>query len=442
MPNELLLNEPRLGALIDFDPLTPEVQVTLERTDKSIQATIPWIDESSPYASWFLPTDFGDPYARPAGEVPSRLLFADSHGSILLLDCAVRGFHSSFRGAGSGRIVARAAVLSVQDDVDYEHPDGLVSHVSGLREWRGVTSWGRDRPGEREVSFTTLDVPALEIGTYRGFSLAFNSTWSVRPGEDRESYALTDSLEVRTTTRDYRPWEEHLDLHHAVRDLLVLSRWHRESCIPKNVRRRDNPSRNAAGGEMGEGWPSIIVADTVAAPPAGYRPHLIPYEALQDAGILRWLSLREEFARALDPIISCKQLRQATPHTVLAHTGPGLEALGYLLLRQDGDSETKAGRSTLQTRLERIQSDIAGVATFASADWPVTWASAYNAVKHANRDLPDETALLNAWREAVLAVRTWVALRLGVPPNHVRRELELDPQSNPYVPVRRSTSPQ
>ncbi|HSO29749.1 MAG TPA: hypothetical protein VLS28_07580, partial [Candidatus Sulfomarinibacteraceae bacterium] len=39
-------------------------------------------------------------------------------------------------------------------------------------------------------------------------------------------------------------------------------------------------------------------------PPTGYRPHLIEYPDLGPAGIARWIDLRNEFARALDPVIT------------------------------------------------------------------------------------------------------------------------------------------
>ena len=63
-------------------------------------------------------------------------------------------------------------------------------------------------------------------------------------------------------------------------------------------------------GVAGSGFPCRSV-DWRAA--SGRR--LIRYEDLHEAGILRWIALRGEFSRALDPVISSVDLRSATPNT-------------------------------------------------------------------------------------------------------------------------------
>jgi len=157
-----------------------------------------------------------------------------------------------------------------------------------------------------------------------------------------------------------------------------------------------------------------VADDHRESPPSGYRPHLIEYQELGSAGVARWIDLRSEFARALDPVITSLGLA-ATVNTLLAHTGPGLEALGYLLMLRDGASQDRAAGATLRERLERVLVDIDGTVPFDGATWVSNTVKTYNGLKHANRQPPEEVDVANAWRECVLAVRAWVALELGCP---------------------------
>jgi hypothetical protein len=213
----------------------------------------------------------------------------------------------------------------------------------------------------------------------------------------------------------------------------VLSRWRKESCVAVRAHRQDDPLRTLDGEEHGDQWRTVVVADDDReSPPVGYRPHLIEYQDLGSAGIARWIELRNEFARALDPVITSMDLA-ATANTLLAHTGPGLEALGYLLMLRDGASQDRAARATLRERLERVLVDIDEAVPFDGATWANKTVETYNGLKHANRQAPAEVDVANAWRECVLAVRAWVALELGVPAEQVTGRLKNDPQRHPYV---------
>jgi hypothetical protein len=197
--------------------------------------------------------------------------------------------------------------------------------------------------------------------------------------------------------------------------------------------RQDDPLRTLDGKEHGDQWRTVVVADDDREPPPiGYRPHLIEYQDLESDGIARWIGLRNEFARALDPVITSMGLA-ATPNTLLAHTGPGLEALGYLLLLRDGASQKRAAGATLRERLERVLVDVGGTLPFDGTAWASKTVETYNGLKHANRQAPEEVDVVNAWRECVLAVRAWVALELGVSAEQVTARLSNDRQRHPYV---------
>lgn len=441
MPNELTIGTRRVGDFIDFYPNTPEVKVTLERSERGISVTLPWSDPESPYAQWFLGEHrvMRIPAAQELPSVPERVLFHDSHGSVLLIRCWARGFHSNTFGPGAGTLWARAAIMGVDGNVEFDRPHGLQTDISGLREWLGVTSWDEKldwNDGPPVASLTSQSISATEFGEYKGVTLMFQPDWQILPEEGRDRRVILDLLRCVTRSGESLGWEEHRQIHLAVRDLLVISRWHAESCVEVYALRSDDPLRTLDGKEHGAQWRSVVVSDDErASPPAGYRPHLIRYEELLEAGVQRWLTLRDDFARALDPVISSIEMRGTTANTLLAHTGPGLEALGYLLMLRGGVAERAAARANLQARFDRILQDLGHTLPFDGPAWASNTIAAYNGLKHANRAEPDSVDVLNAWRESVMVVRAWVALELGVPPDEVKERLAQDPQRSPYVKI-------
>lgn len=168
-------------------------------------------------------------------------------------------------------------------------------------------------------------------------------------------------------------------------------------------------------------------------PAAQRKRHLVTFEEVGASGLARWIALRDEFGRALDPVITSIDFRNERASTVLAHTGPGLEALGYLLLRRDGVSRKEAADASLRSRLERSMLDVDECVPFDTGAWPTRFAAVYNSLKHANREAPEVVDVMNVWREGVLAVRAWVALELGVGRATVAERLRNDPQRYPYV---------
>jgi len=437
MPNTLDIGAPRSGDLVDFDA-TPEVKVSLERTDKRIGLTVAWSTPDSPYAAWYLGEEVA-PGLRMGGQVPkpapSRLLFYDSHGTVLLLGCWARGYHAAISGPGSGRIWASFAVPGVRENIDFERVNGLRTEISGLREWLGISSWARREDYKTRVIELKSEFPAsITAGTFEGLDINFGPARNLtKVKDDPDKQVVHDLIWCQTRSSGRLDWEEHLTVHRAIRDLLVLSRWHGESVVFNYAMRTDDPLTTMDGKTHGEQWRAVIVAeDTKATPPSGRREHLIRYGELGTQGLLRWLTLREEFGRALDPVISSIDLKSATPHTLLAHTGPGLEALGYLLFVRDGKTSGQASGMSLRARLERILADLGDCLPFDGPAWVDELVRDYNGLKHANRAAPDQVDVLNSWLRSVLVVRAWMALELGVPAEGIKSRLQQDPENKTY----------
>lgn len=433
MPNELTRGTRRTGDLYDAHADTPEVKVTLERSTLGISLTIAWSNQEVPYANWFL-RDGG--YIAGTGPhetvpVPRRVLFHDSHGTVLLIQCWAHGYHANAFGPGSGTLWSRAAILGVEQVLEFDQPHGLQTEISGLRQWLGVRSWKEEISQNQPLALTirSVDTPLIALGEFDGVSFELAPTWRFVPENNSDRHVLLDVVNCITRSREPQDWDLHLDLHRSVRDLLVLSRWRYESCVPTRAMRLDDPLVTLDGKSHGDQWREVIVSNDDRAPsPSGWNPHLIEYVDLGVDGVGHWIRLRKDFARALDPVISSIDLRSATPHTRLAHTGPGLEALGYMLLQRDGMSEAAASGAPLRKRLDRILDDVADCLPFDGAIWAAHMVRAYNGLKHANRALPDDLEVMQVWAECVIVTRGWVARELGVGREAVRSRLEDDRQ--------------
>jgi hypothetical protein len=322
----------------------------------------------------------------------------------------------------------------VREDLDFSELHGLRTEVSGLRGWLGLRSISQDiDPETRIFTVTASNGDPIEVNE----SLVLQPTWRTSNGDSGEYVTVKDLVYCQTVLEAASAWDVLKRSHLGIRDLLVISRWFPEACTISAVQRSDDPVQTLDGAEHGPQWRAVVSkGDEAPAPrPSGYRPHLVEYNDLGVDGINKWLSLRDDFSRALDPVVSDRFLDEVGAVTHMAQVGPGLEALGYLLLVRDGVDEKDAARSTLRARLERILKDVAGAVPFTGTDWVDGTVNAYNGIKHANRQLPTELELANRWRESVLIVRIWIACELGVAPSDVLKRVENDPQNSPFVPV-------
>lgn len=369
--------------------------------------------------------------------MPTRLLFHDTHGSVLLIGCRARGYRANLFGPGSGVIHADYAVLGVGSDIDFGLPTGMRTEISGLREWLGVSSikeqnFFKQTPNKMIIEVESADSIEITIG------LTLEPSWRRDWKPSRDELVVKEVLYCESGGEFGGDWRSQIRPHLALRDLLMLSSWRKEHCAVKFLLREDDVIETADGTNHGAYWREVLHKEAVAPASRGAGvDHLIRFNDIGVAGLREWLPLRETFARALDPIVSSRILENLSTSALLAQVGPALEALGYLLLLEDGKSESLAGRATLKEKLDRISSDISEISPFDTVQWSERTAIVYNSLKHANRAMPDELEVANRWQESILAVRLWVALRLGVDAAELRSRAARDSQTTPFVRISR-----
>src|SRR5690606_22967270 len=150
----------------------------------------------------------------------------------------------------------------------------------------------------------------IDLGVRNGISLSLQTSWGLEYEDGGDRRILTDSTACRTRSSDPVPWREHLKLHHAVRDLIILSTWKDETCTESLVLRLGDPLRTLDGVARGvEQWRDVVTGGSFQGPTRTQRRHLIRYDDLGASGHAQWLALRDGFARALGPVVSCIRLK-------------------------------------------------------------------------------------------------------------------------------------
>lgn len=142
------------------------------------------------------------------------------------------------------------------------------------------------------------------------------------------------------------------------------------------------------------------------------RP-LFAFADINSAGIVKWLAFAEENRRGLRPFLRLLDIREGTIDEHMTQLGIAIEALGYQAFLDGGSSEKSADKKTMEQRVRKIASQVSGCVPNIPTTFAKDLADGYNAVKHANRPVPDPADLLANYRLGVRIVRAWIAIRLG-----------------------------
>jgi hypothetical protein len=398
------------------------------RTEGSIVLNLPWLqdqDADRKLERWFgSHAHWGDDpdQSRYEYKPPEAFDFYDALGNIALVGCRAGGYQRDFiSGAGVGRVVVTFALRGATGAQKYAKLNGLRSEIDGLGSWLNARSVVSRPVFDAESRLRTMDFH-VESPAARRISRRMNLT--IRPafrygaGEHPDETVITERMFVETDIRAARSWDEHLSLHVAVRDLLRVAAWQRLNFLQHEATRDDDPLRTLDGAAHGRQWypvETVTTGVTAGSAGSGRASFLFTFEEIGGSGVSRWIALLASMSRAFEPILGLLTLQQATIEARWAQLGIGLEALGYLLAREQGISAKRASEQSFQARLERILNDsVLTIPSFDSGNWMNDARLAYRAVKHADNALPTPPELARSYVRGIQVFRAWLAGRLGV----------------------------
>ena len=441
--NELVVGEPRLGWFIDGNPDTDEIAVMLRDTGSAIELMIPlkgMFGEGDPYGRWWSSAfHFGDDpdRNRHSYKPPRVLLLHDRHGPVVLVGCRSAGSSSNFR-IGQGRIVANYAVLG-GGTLKYEKINGLRAEVPALAAWTRLSNMEVrvETSNQNRVRAVQMKLTNAEpVPLARPLNLVMRSTW--RTEQPLGSFLAYEGVKLETAVRDARSWDEHLNIHSAVLDLVSIAAWRPFGFSTIEVRRADDPTRTMDGNIIGERWSQVETHRLPKHEEWVKEPlFLFPYDEVGPRGVARWLRLRKVYGRVIGPLLSILRSDDRWSHSNVVQSGIALEALGYLIAVEKNGGANLNSRKQMNFKpgLQVILNDMR-LKPFDDLDgWIGRADTAYMGLKHLDRPEPDSLVMLNALRENLLILRFWIALQLGVKPKSLKDALGSDPLANEFVLV-------
>jgi hypothetical protein len=438
--NELTQNQPRIGWFADDTP-TPHVAVMLNDDGRQISLTVPFRrnDPSDPYSRWFSShVHFADDPERVKHSYnpPSVVIFQDQDGDVVLVGCRAGGSRSNL-SIGSGQIVANFAVLGGKN-FRYARINGLRTEIPGLARWSGQKSVNIQRILDTEHRLKRLEInleaaQALPLSQKRNLTLLPN--WRTSEPDKIGTFATHDVVQIQASSKRPLSWEDHLNGHLALRDLLVVAGWRKFGYSRIEANREDDPHKSLGGHVFGPKWSEVMTHRLPKQSDLDANPSFIfEFSDIGAKGVRRWMAIRPHFERAIQPFIGIIDQEDAYWETRMAQSGIALEALGYQLeVDSGGKGLNNYGQITYRKALKNILDDMKFIPLADPDDWIERSRTCYMGVKHADNPTPDQLVLANALRENLQILRYWVAGRIGCNKRRLAKSVETDPLSNEYV---------
>ena len=437
--------------MIDGLPETPRVAVKLERTDKRVQVTVPFLEgHNDIYQYWFSSgINYGDDpdKTKRRYEPPPSVGFHDAHGDVGLVGCRDVGSRLHLGGAsiGEGLLDIDFAILGAKSGAAYESINGLRSEVEGLGTWIGLRSLDTnpkfDESGRLEsVDFHLARVPSVRIA--RRLNTELLSNWRYEPGPEPDQTTISERMQIQTRVSKAVDWDAHFAMHFPLRDLVRVASWRRLNFVGHEVMSVADPIRTLDGATHGDRWLPALTHRTGVSDKAanlGWNDFLFSFGDVGPRGVRRWLEMGRKFERGMAPLVSLLELKGAALNAHLAQVGIGFEMLGYDLMLESGMSRSRARRATFTEQVRAVSSSVADVLPFSADDFPEFLRRMYIGVKHADRVEPEWQEMYLATREAIQVFRAWVALGLGVPKDMLKMRLENDKVTREIRSVQRSS---
>lgn len=135
-------------------------------------------------------------------------------------------------------------------------------------------------------------------------------------------------------------------------------------------------------------------------------------------GVRRWIDVRQEWERALNPLLGRLYADSATVDVALLQTGVAMESLGYITGRAAGQGKQKAASRALKEVIQEVFSavppELYGYVTDPLDVFAKDAADAYNGVKHADKPLPNGRWAWIVSETFALVLRAHIFRALGV----------------------------
>ena len=419
--NKLRVGEPRLCRLVDGNPNTPEAVVMLQDTGDAIETTFPLSGmaepDDGPYDRWWSQgAYYGDDPDREKYSYapPSTMLLYNSGGCVVLVGC-----HAARRisgpAAGTGVVVSDFAVLGTEN-LKYDLINGMRTESRAFLRWVKKSATriieGADESGR--VQSARADAESIRVSQKLNMTMRRLRRSTPVPG----GHDVREPLAFQSLAQDPRHWNEHLQLHVAVLNLVSIAAWKNCAFRALYVNRVDDPNMGV------ERWAEVVTHVLPGDDMTDCDGHfLFTYGDMAEGAIDEWFRLYEIYGRALSYLIRILRSGYTWSTSSAVMSGIALEQLGYLIEVENGRNK----QISFNHALDVVLDDMYMVPLESKEDWKECCKKVYMGAKHGNRPEPDHLMTLNILRENLLVLRYWIAQRLGVPGDVLNQNLMRDP---------------
>lgn len=426
------------------------VPATLVRDKHRIRALVPVkkYSNESPESWWGTEgarivdgTERDDRYCA----VPKNMYFIDDIGRVLLVGCKSIGgnnniiMSSSSLGGILKKVSVEAAVFSTNIS-GAESFNGYKTEIEGMAEWLNFGALKvipKFYENEKFLRVQSVDTSVESAGEILiNDSMKFKSGFTINRNSQMTelNHKVSDTFETRSIKSV--PFDDGLKTHDAIRDLLMISSWSSHQFTSIYV--SHNNDKSITGDEkwlkvISTRWGPAEIIETKE------KDFIFMYQDIKESGVRLWLDIRNNYSRALDPILSTIRLDCGTIENELFNLCAGVEALGrYIAADFPEESFTDKGRAYLKGAMQNIinqisegilpyvrkdEEDVNGKVLHNLPDWADKINNAYNSVKHSGGEEMNYDAVFEAIDMLKIIIVSWIGVRLGVNPEVLRNRL-------------------
>lgn len=355
-------------------------------------------------------------------EIARVLHYCDHQGYLTFAECRVVGSNVSSNGATVERIRSTRVVVSDHKQLPYDEIDGMSTEIDGLATWARMTTVtqsiviNQKGSGISAVNVRAENPEPLRLGGRLNLSLETAFRHKSQP--EGNVYSITDILTARSQTDTLVPWREHGTVHHMLQDLMCLT--YGKPCLMRLKSARRQGNHDADDGPM---WNEVYEPtfgrqeDHVKALDRAKDVPLFCLDDIDQTALESWIDGFDRWARSTWIAVTTMFQRGTTVEARLLQIGVALEALGYAILLDAG--ETPPRNPKFAELLERITDALGFEHTriygnMDASSWRQKFNSAFKGSKHADNPLPDPLEARKRADQGLTLIRCWLAVRLGV----------------------------
>lgn len=325
-----------------------------------------------------------------------------------------------------GRTVATSA------DLSYEEVNGVSSTLEGFSGWAEVTAIEQnlilsdDGTEPPTVCLKAQAKDLVDIGTRFNVSA---TTGFTAPKLDpyQLEYVYRNRTALRTETSELVTWNEHMQVHRMMQDLLCLVyNYPCELSLSDAYRKDDQPELDTVSEE-------VYLWHEVHYKNFGRTRHVEPRKDFSkakplfllsdtaDGAVATWLDEFEKWSRPTWIAVETIFQPYLAAESRLIQIGVALEALGYAIwLYEENGGVMPAGRRPSATgyfrrvaeKLPFSDLDISSERT--AKDWAEAFNETYIGCKHADNPLPDGLEAHRRAEQGLAVIRGWLAKKLDI----------------------------